>query len=95
MPNPDSHPSPHSQEVRTLAIVEGHPHIITYYDSWSEASPPSAGSGGEYQHIKLELCGESLRASVRSRQALGNNELWEVMRQVREKRGQGCAGSSP
>ncbi|KAJ9530963.1 hypothetical protein QJQ45_028750 [Haematococcus lacustris] len=43
-------------EIQALAAVEGHPHIVTYYDSWVEA----AEGVGETFFIKLELCGESL-----------------------------------
>ena len=67
-----------------MAAVEGHPNIITYYDSWAEFS---SASGGDHQHIKLELCGDSLRSSVRSRQPLPTHELWEILRQVRERWG--------
>ncbi|GAX73479.1 hypothetical protein CEUSTIGMA_g931.t1 [Chlamydomonas eustigma] len=65
-------------EVHVLAHVEGHPNIVTYYDSWAEPS----GSGGEVQHIKMELCGESLRANVKSKVPMSNAELWEVMKQM-------------
>jgi hypothetical protein len=60
-----------------LALVEGHPNIVSYHDSWSEPS-----IGGEYQHIKLELCGESLGVHVKAKQALPHAELWDLTRQV-------------
>ena len=77
------------QEIQALAAVEGHPNIVTYYDSWAE---PADGGQGEHMFIKLELCGESLGATlstVASRhgasphaRALKEPELLEVLRQV-------------
>lgn len=80
------------QEVKVLAAVEGHPNITTYYDSWSEPTLV-----GEYQHIKLELCGESLGGHVKAKRALPNQELWDITQQVRDQgrrraRGLGCDG---
>lgn len=68
------------QEVKVLAAVEGHPNITTYHDSWSEPTLV-----GEYQHIKLELCGESLWGHVKAKQALPNQELWDITQQVRSQ----------
>mmetsp|Transcript_6241 Transcript_6241/g.16568 ORF Transcript_6241/g.16568 Transcript_6241/m.16568 type:complete len:692 (+) Transcript_6241:253-2328(+) len=44
-------------EVQALAAVEGHPNIVTYYDSWTE---PAEQNQGEHFFIKLELCGDNL-----------------------------------
>lgn len=49
------------QEIQALAAVEGHPNVVTYYDSWTE---PAENGQGEYVFIKLELCGESLARSL-------------------------------
>lgn len=65
------------EEVKILATVEGHPNITTYHDSWSEPS-----LAGDYQHIKLELCGESLGMEVKAKQALPNSELWDITQQM-------------
>lgn len=65
------------QEVKILSAVEGHPNITIYYDSWCETT-----LAGEYQHIKLELCGDSLMGHVKAKQALPNQELWEITQQV-------------
>lgn len=32
------------QEVQALAAVEGHPNVVTYYDSWTEPAEHNQGA---------------------------------------------------
>lgn len=68
------------QEIQALAAVEGHPNIVTYYDSWVESA--TEYSTGENIYIKLELCGENL-SSMHQKKAVKEPVLLEILRQVR------------
>lgn len=72
-----------TQEVQAFAAVEGHPNIVTFYDSWAETDQ---SSNADHFFIRLELCGVSLKEVVASNKGYcwKETELLDLMRQVGE-----------
>lgn len=70
-----------TQEVQAFAAVEGHPNIVTFYDSWAETDQ---SSNADHFFIRLELCGVSLKEVVASNKGYcwKETELLDLMRQV-------------
>jgi len=67
-------------EIQALAAVEGHPNIITFYDSWTESTHDV--NPGDIMFIKLELCSESLGTKLLRKEKFREQQLWEIMRQI-------------
>ncbi|MEW5299256.1 MAG: hypothetical protein WDW38_003352 [Sanguina aurantia] len=68
-------------EVQAFAAVEGHPNIVTFYDSWAETDQ---SSNADHFFIRLELCGTSLKEHVASNKGYcwKETELLDLTRQM-------------
>ncbi len=71
---------PCSQEMQALAAVQHHPHIVGLFDAWFE---PDMRGDAEQAYLKLELCGESLGAVFKRRVQMKEQDVLDMLRQVK------------